>query len=191
MGRRMETAVAKEQRMEAVASLLVRGLTYREISREVGLSIGAISGYVKAIRAEWREERLDSLEEYTTQQLVKLAALEAPMMEQALEGNQRAVDRCLRILERQSALLGLDAPKKHEHKVLIAQKQGEIIASVIAAVLEEQGIDTSNPEIASSIETQLMLAAGEMVEGEEIIDAEEVVEVAEAEGEGELVEVAV
>lgn len=116
-----------ESRRPRVSQLLLAGKTYREIAEFLGVGLGTIHRDVKAIRESWREEQRISTDAWVTQELARLAKLEGPAVSQALEGSLRAVDRCLRIMERRARLLGLDAPKQHEHEIQVPEDGGPLV----------------------------------------------------------------
>lgn len=72
---------------------------YKDVARELEQVHGEIQEDAQAIKT-LEIERLDSLW-YV-------------MYQKALAGDEKAVDRCIRIQERRAKLLGLDAPQRHE-----------------------------------------------------------------------------
>ena len=88
------------------------GYSYETIAAQLHYADrgGAHKAVVAGLKASLREpsERLRALEEERLDKL--LAAIWA----KALAGDLKAVDRCLRILERRARLLGLDSPAKLE-----------------------------------------------------------------------------
>lgn len=104
---------AAERRLRAL-ELRKGGATYRQIGERLGVSEAqahrdvcrALAGLQKLCEAEAEVVR--------TLEIARLDALLVPMMRQALQGNQGAVDRVLRIAERRAKLLGLDAPVRQE-----------------------------------------------------------------------------
>ena len=113
MARQKATAkllLSAERSKEAVA-LRLQGRTYDEIAAALGCGHGtayrAVAGHLAATRAE-AGETAQELREVELQRLDRLLAVVGPMAE---GGDLQAVDRVLRIQERRSAYLGLDAPK--------------------------------------------------------------------------------
>lgn len=106
--------VLARQREAQAVKLRINGAEYAEIGALLGISKQAawklVSNYLKATRAQTGEDAnvLRDLE------LQRLDALYMAMHPQAVKGNQGAVDRCLRIMERRAKLEGLDAPTKNE-----------------------------------------------------------------------------
>ena len=69
---------------------------------------------VKAELDRIRENVAEAAEQVRTLEAERLDKLFLAMYTQASKGNQGAVDRCLRIMERRAKLYGLDTPSKHE-----------------------------------------------------------------------------
>jgi AcrR family transcriptional regulator len=90
--------------------LRIRGASTRDIAKALGVSVAtahrAIHRGMDALAEEVREDA------HTVRDLEvkRLDNIMIRMYSQAMDGNQGAVDRMLRIMERRSKLLGLDAP---------------------------------------------------------------------------------
>lgn len=83
------------------------GASYRAIAAQLGYSLtGAYKAVDKALTATLSE----AAEPLRTLELERLDAMQVALWPQARQGNQGAVDRILRIMERRAKLLGLDAP---------------------------------------------------------------------------------
>lgn len=103
-----ERRVKAHTRQLQALELRKAGLTYARIAEICGYAskIGAHKAVQAAIRSTLREvaEDVRSLE------IDRLDALLTGVYPQAIKGNQGAIDRVLRIMERRAKLLGLDAP---------------------------------------------------------------------------------
>jgi hypothetical protein len=99
---------AHERRLRAL-DLRRDGHSYREIARQLGWADhhSASRAVSRALRESVPREVVDEVRRI---ELERLDALFVPMFLQATSGNRLAVDRCLRIMERRAALVGLDAP---------------------------------------------------------------------------------
>lgn len=86
------------------------GLSYDKIAEKVGFA--SKSGAYHAVMAALTKTLREPAEELRTLELERLDDMTLPLMAQAKKGNQGAVDRLLRIMERRAKLLGLDAPVK-------------------------------------------------------------------------------
>lgn len=102
---------AAEKRRQAM-QLRTAGATYEEIARTLGYSSrsAAYHAVQKALK-DMLQEPADDLRKVEAERLDKL---QRALWKQAMDGNQGAVDRVLRIMERRAKLLGLDAPVKQE-----------------------------------------------------------------------------
>lgn len=100
-----------ERRVKAF-ELRKKGNNYREIARELKVSPATIVLDVKAVMKELVKEQQKEAEGYRVLELDRLETLQVKMWEQVEKGDQGAVDRVLRIMERRARLLGLDAPAK-------------------------------------------------------------------------------
>ena len=89
----------------------IAGHTYAQIGAEFGVTAArayaVVSEHLDACRKE-ATERAEELRQIELERLDKLLAVVGPMAE---AGDLAAVDRLLRIQERRSAYLGLDAPR--------------------------------------------------------------------------------
>lgn len=107
-----ERRVKAHTRQLQALELRKAGLTYARIAEICGYAskIGAHKAVQAAIRSTLREvaEDVRSLE------IDRLDALMTGVYPQAIKGNQGAIDRVLRIMERRAKLLGLDAPVQQE-----------------------------------------------------------------------------
>lgn len=107
-GKRLATAERRQQ----IIGLRKQGKTLEAIGAEMGISAQAVH---KALTNE-----LARLDEYTTEQVSAMRALEAARLDAATlaiwpkvqDGHLGAIDRLLRIMERRSRLFGLDAPTR-------------------------------------------------------------------------------
>lgn len=75
------------------------------------------SGAYRAIARALRKTIQQPAEEVRTLEVERLDAMLQAMWTQAKSGNQGAIDRVLRIMERRAKLLGLDAPTKSEIRI--------------------------------------------------------------------------
>lgn len=102
---------AKEKQRQAL-ELRKAGATYEVIARQLGYA--APVGAEHAVKAALKTLLQEPAEEVRKLELERLDALLIKMYSDATRGNQGAVDRVLRIMERRARLLGLDAPVKQD-----------------------------------------------------------------------------
>ena len=117
--------LATAERRAYVLQLRRGGATYRDIAGNVLNTFGADKlpqGWderyaYKDVKRELdrvRGEIAESAEDVLTLELERLDRMFLTMFDRAIKGDEKAVDRCLRIMQRRSDLLGLDAPKRQE-----------------------------------------------------------------------------
>lgn len=113
-GKQSPKKLSKAERERRALDLRKQGFFYHEIGSQLGVSeASAYQDVKRALRAiiDERNEHGDELLQIEIQRLD--AALNAiwPKVE---KGDESAVDRLIKILERKSKFLGLDAPEKRE-----------------------------------------------------------------------------
>lgn len=72
------------------------------------------SGAYKAVMTALKKMMREPADELRSLELDRLDRLYTQMARKAEGGDEKAVDRCLRIMERRARLLGLDAPVKQD-----------------------------------------------------------------------------
>lgn len=104
--------VRSTERRKLALELRARGLPYRSIGSELGVSAQAawklVTGALEALRTETGEAAADLRQ----LELERCDRLLDGLWEAATGGDIAAVNACLRIGERRSKLCGLDAPAK-------------------------------------------------------------------------------
>ena len=107
-----QALTAHERRLQA-AKLRMAGMTYRQIAEE--LDYRGPSGAYKAVKTLLRRTELELAQEFRQLELERLDFLTRSIWDKVCAGDLKAIDRLLRIMERRSRLLGLDAPNKVAH----------------------------------------------------------------------------
>ena len=100
-------ALVKERRRRAL-QLRMRGATLSDIARQVGYA--SASGASKAVRAALEADAAAAAGEVRKLHVARLETLLDAIWDAASRGQLSAVDRVLRVLDRQAKLLGLDLP---------------------------------------------------------------------------------
>lgn len=85
------------------------GLMWSEIAKQVGMAEKTIA---KAVQRLLAKELLDDVRELKRLQMYRLESLIAPLMVKAEKGSFLAIDRLIKIFDRQAKLFGLDSPLK-------------------------------------------------------------------------------
>jgi hypothetical protein len=106
--------LSKSQRKAEVIDLYLSGLKYREIRDKTGYSIGVISKYVNEAIDETNRAISEGTGKLKRREVMKLERLMMPFWQKAMDGDVQAGAMCLKIMERYSSLLGLDAPFRIE-----------------------------------------------------------------------------
>lgn len=107
-------AVALDRQVKAL-ELRRMGKGYAEIAAALGIGLASAHRYVKSGLAEAKAQIEGSAAELKAEELSRLDAMLAAIWPDARKGGGAAIDRVLRIMERRSKLLGLDAPSRHAH----------------------------------------------------------------------------
>jgi len=136
---------AAEKRAAAI-SLRKAGLSFERIGNELGVS--------KQMAWKYVMREIDKLNEFVEQEIISYRTLELERLDelwreqyrQGKQGNQGAVDRCLRIMERRARLLGLDAPQKIEQ-----QNSGESVTEPVSFTLPAYAISPSFMDVYRDI----------------------------------------
>lgn len=106
--RRLEAAERQRQALQ----LRQAGVAYEDIAQRLGYS-GRSSAW-RSVMSALKQTLQEPADEVRTLELERLDRMLLGLWPQAVHGNQGAVDRALRIMERRAKLLGLDAPTKSE-----------------------------------------------------------------------------
>lgn len=102
-------ALARAHRRAEAVRLRAEGLTIRQISARLDVSVGTVHADLDRALRDVPAEDVDALRAV---ELDRLDALHRAVWEEALQGNLGAVDRALRISAQRCRLMGLDAPQR-------------------------------------------------------------------------------
>lgn len=98
-----------EDRLKAV-ELRKRGASYDQIGKAIGVTKVTAFRYVKQYLAELRESVLDSQQDLILLEMQRLDAMFMEAFSQVKKaGDLKAIDACLKVMERRAKLLGIDA----------------------------------------------------------------------------------
>lgn len=111
---------ALAERREAAFQLRVNGLSYRQIGQRLGISEATSHKYVQQVMEKLEAQTLALAEKYRALELQRLDRLWVGSFQAALEGDQAAVNACLKISESRRKLLGLDSPVQAEVAIAAA-----------------------------------------------------------------------
>lgn len=96
-----------EERRKIVAANLVAGASYRDIAEHLGVGKSTVNRDVKALKEQWYQQAQEDIEQFMGLHARRLDRLLYALMEKALNGDVKAVDRVLAIMDRQAALHGV------------------------------------------------------------------------------------
>lgn len=121
-----EKAIDATEKQRQALELRKAGATFEQIAKQ--LDYATHVGAMKAVKSALKKVLREPAEELRQMEVERLDALMLPLWKQARDGNQGAVDRILKIMERRAKLLGLDAPVKQEHSGTIGIKGYAIVS---------------------------------------------------------------
>ena len=123
ISRQGPSRVRAAQLQDRCLQLRANGLSFREIARELKVAPAtaykAVARGLAAVNAGCREQA----QELRALEALRLDQMQAALWQQATDGDVRAIDRILRIMERRARLLGLDEPERRETKVEINPRE--------------------------------------------------------------------
>lgn len=108
----------REMRRELISDLLGLGATRREmkvtIEQQLGIicSLGAIEDDVAVVRDRWVQRMTATFQAHVSEQMHYYDMLLRAAMPQALNGDDKARDHCIAVLDRRAKLVGMDQPDK-------------------------------------------------------------------------------
>ena len=112
MAPRLSSAAEREERRDKVMALALGGASVRQIARQVGVNHATVARDIHA-RLEAAAAECPATPKYRELHRERINQLLAAWWPRARE-DHTALDRVLRLLEREAKLLGLDAPAKQE-----------------------------------------------------------------------------
>lgn len=93
------------------------GGSFRSIAEQQGISLGLVHKYISEALSEINELTAQDAEQLRELELQRLDTAQLAIAKLVRQGHLGAVDRWLRISERRSKLLGLDAPIQQQVKL--------------------------------------------------------------------------
>ena len=116
MARNITPEPEQIERENKVLELRSQSFTWRAIADAVGYAsgAGALKAYMRAIKRQQQEP----VEAALFMELSRLDELQSTYWEPAVQGNMRAGEFVLKIMDRRAKLLGLDAPTKIQAEVV-------------------------------------------------------------------------
>lgn len=90
------------------------GHTYEQIADDLGINVSAAYRHVVLALQAIREKTNEAAEEVRTLEITRIDAMIGILWPRVTKGDYLAMDRVIKLMERRSKLLGLDAPTKSE-----------------------------------------------------------------------------
>ena len=129
---RLSNKVASHERKLRALELRKAAVPYQQIADELGYR--SASGAFNAVKAALKATLREPAEELRELELARLDAMLLPLWRRIQRGDEKAIDRALRIMERRARLLGLDAPTRGQ----LSGPDGKPLALDLSGLSEEQ-----------------------------------------------------
>lgn len=104
---KITTRARVAERRTIVAANVLAGASYRDIAAALNVGKSTVAKDFKAVLEEWREKYTQAAGEWADIQLRRLDVLFNAIWEAARRGDLAAIDRALKIIERQNQILGI------------------------------------------------------------------------------------
>jgi hypothetical protein len=116
MARNVTPEPAQIDKENNVLALRAQSFTWRAIAEQVGYASGsgALKAYMRAVKRQQKEP----VEAALYMELERLDEMQSVYWEPAIQGNMRAGEFILKIMDRRAKFLGLDAPTKIQAEVV-------------------------------------------------------------------------
>lgn len=164
--------LTKEQRKVEALNLRAQGYDYRLIAEQLGVSVNtAYHDVHEALRYLSQYERVLA-EDVRGLHLTRLDLLLAGLSDRAFTGDTFAVDSYLRVMERQSRLLGLDAPTQLDVNVRrpLANATPEEMERLIQAAKTTPALNFRNKQLGPASDAEpIEVAVREDAEADDVV----------------------
>lgn len=112
---------AYEHLLERVAELTLGHVTPHNISQKLNIGRAEVARAQGINRMRWQERAMAKTEEWVEEELARLDQAEKSIWPGIMNGDDKAVNTLLKIMDFRSRLLGLQAPKKVDITVRIRE----------------------------------------------------------------------
>jgi DNA-binding transcriptional MerR regulator len=141
-------------RSQQAIRLREAGLTHKQIAEQLGYANE--SGAYKAVTRELQilsNELGESREAVQTLELSRLNQMQSANWRSVLQGDTQAISTGIKIMERRSALLGLDAPRKEEIRMRVEVfSWNEAVRDILSAFKNIFGNDPRADQLIDEID---------------------------------------
>ncbi len=103
---------AIEARRRQVAALIVAAITQRKMAETLNVSLGTVNKDIAALMKEWREQRVDDIEQAKLVDLQRIDAMIRAVWPRATSVGSpslEAMDRLMKLIEMRMRILGYDS----------------------------------------------------------------------------------
>jgi predicted DNA-binding protein YlxM (UPF0122 family) len=149
---------AAERRRQAIC-LRREGFSYQAIADQLGMAKSSVHNAIDKAMVALEKEIEQEVKLLVALEIDRLDSLQQAIWCKAMEGNLGSVDRVLKIMDRRSKLLGLDAPTK----IAATTPDGESLHSRIEAMSVEERRTRIN-ELTKKIGTKNLLGEEGIIE---------------------------
>lgn len=104
--------VISQFRKARSVELALAGASYDDIATEVGYANRGTAW--KTVQKALKDREVNAVDEYRELELARLDALQASLWANAIAGDIKAVNACIKIIEQRTRLLGLDQKETRE-----------------------------------------------------------------------------
>jgi hypothetical protein len=144
MPKKNERQVAIQIRRYKALEMKLAGGTERSIAQVLGVSNVQIHKDIRYILGELNDKYSQKADELRTLLMARYEKLLSAHWPNAMNGDPRATDLCLQILQGQRAISGVDAPTR------VTGEDGGSIRISIDELAKQQYLNGSNPVLESS-----------------------------------------
>lgn len=148
----------RDRRKARVVYLRNSGATRKEVAEKLGIGYDTVKSDE---RTAIEEVMATSVHDYVGKQLTEIQDMKRTVYRQAAEGDPAAIDRVLKLMDREARLLGLDAPQRAH----VTVSEGDF-SERAASLMRE--LDMTPPEDAPTvIEHQDTMSIERTAEGDD------------------------
>jgi hypothetical protein len=109
-GQQKTVRLTQERRRQLVGDMVLMDWSYREIAQELDIAIGTVHNDVQALQEEWREERIETIDQLKKKQLRRLGRLRARAWKRVEAGESGAIGEALKVEQEYNKISGIYAP---------------------------------------------------------------------------------
>jgi hypothetical protein len=129
---RLANKLASHDRKLQALELRKAAVSYQQIADQLGYR--SASGAFNAVKAALKATLREPANELRDLEVARLDAMLLVLWRRVQSGDEKAVDRVLRIMERRARLLGLDAPRRQE----LSGPDGKPLAFDLSMLTDEE-----------------------------------------------------